>query len=198
MQEIWDQLQQTTWLEIIAMVTGLLFPIFAAYEKKICWLFGGISSLIYIYLMFIAQLYSDAILNFYYVVMAFMGYLTWSGIIKVRKKEVKVSYANFRLLIIISLIAAVYSVVSGYIFLRYTNASYPFLDATLTGFAFIATWLETRKKIENWYIFLVVDGLSIWLFWKKGYILTAILFIIYCIICIYGIIQWHRKIKLSK
>ena len=34
MQEIWDQLQQTTWLEIIAMVTGLLFPIFAAYEKK--------------------------------------------------------------------------------------------------------------------------------------------------------------------
>jgi nicotinamide mononucleotide transporter len=89
-------------------------------------------------------------------------------------------------------------VVSGYIFLRYTNASYPFLDATLTGFAFIATWLETRKKIENWYIFLVVDGLSIWLFWKKGYILTAILFIIYCIICIYGIIQWHRKIKLSK
>lgn len=198
MQEIWDQLQQTTWLEIIAMVTGLLFPIFAAYEKKICWLFGGISSLIYIYLMFIAQLYSDAILNFYYVVMAFMGYLTWSGIIKVRKKEVKVSYANFRLLIIVSLIAAVYSVVSGYIFLRYTNASYPFLDATLTGFAFIATWLETRKKIENWYIFLVVDGLSIWLFWKKGYILTAILFIIYCIICIYGIIQWHRKIKLSK
>jgi nicotinamide mononucleotide transporter len=198
MQEIWDQLQQTTWLEIIAMVTGLLFPIFAAYEKKICWLFGGISSLIYIYLMFIAQLYSDAILNFYYVVMAFVGYLTWSGIIKVRKKEVKVSYANFRLLIIVSLIAAVYSVVSGYIFLRYTNASYPFLDATLTGFAFIATWLETRKKIENWYIFLVVDGLSIWLFWKKGYILTAILFIIYCIICIYGIIQWHRKIKLSK
>jgi nicotinamide mononucleotide transporter len=197
MQEIWDQLQQTTWLEIIAMVTGLLFPIFAAYEKKICWLFGGISSLIYIYLMFIAQLYSDAILNFYYVVMAFVGYLTWSGIIKVRKKEVKVSYANFRLLIIVSLIAAVYSVVSGYIFLRYTNASYPFLDATLTGFAFIATWLETRKKIENWYIFLVVDGLSIWLFWKKGYILTAILFIIYCIICIYGIIQWHRKIKLS-
>ncbi len=198
MQEIWDQLQQTTWLEIIAMVTGLLFPIFAAYEKKICWLFGGISSLIYIYLMFIAQLYSDAILNFYYVVMAFVGYLTWSGIIKARKKEVKVSYANFRLLIIVSLIAAVYSVVSGYIFLRYTNASYPFLDATLTGFAFIATWLETRKKIENWYIFLVVDGLSIWLFWKKGYILTAILFIIYCIICIYGIIQWHRKIKLSK
>jgi nicotinamide mononucleotide transporter len=130
--------------------------------------------------------------------MAFVGYLTWSGIIKVRKKEVKVSYANFRLLIIVSLIAAVYSVVSGYIFLRYTNASYPFLDATLTGFAFIATWLETRKKIENWYIFLVVDGLSIWLFWKKGYILTAILFIIYCIICIYGIIQWHRKIKLSK
>lgn len=198
MQEIWDQLQQTTWLEIIAMVTGLLFPIFAAYEKKICWLFGGISSLIYIYLMFIAQLYSDAILNFYYVVMAFVGYLTWSGIIKVRKKEVKVSYANFRLLIIVSLIVAVYSVVSGYIFLRYTNASYPFLDATLTGFAFIATWLETRKKIENWYMFLVVDGLSIWLFWKKGYILTAILFIIYCIICIYGIIQWHRKIKLSK
>lgn len=198
MHSLLEQLYKTSWLEVIAMVTGLLFPIFSALEKKICWLFGGVSSLLYIWIMFNGKLYQDAALNLYYVIMAIVGYLMWSGVIRSKKKELVISSSNWKWITVYILIGIGYAAVGGYIFQSKTDASYPYTDAFITGFAFVATWLDAKKKIENWYIFLMVDIVSVWLFIQKGYILTAILFIIYCFICIYGIVQWHRKIKSFK
>ena len=198
MQALLDQLYKTTWLEVVGMITGLLFPIFSAYEKKICWLFGGISSVIYVYICFEGKLYQDAILNFYYVIMAVVGYFIWQGIIQSKKKQLKISYMSLKANLLFILLGAAYTVLGGYFFHERTDASYPYVDAFVTGFSFIGTYLEAQKKIENWYIFLVADGVGIWLFYEKGLLLTSFLFIIFCVICIYGIVAWHRKIKLSE
>jgi nicotinamide mononucleotide transporter len=198
MQTFLDQLYKTSWLEVIAMVCGLLFPVFSAFEKKICWLFGGMSSVIYVYICFNGKLYQDAFLNFYYIIMAVVGYLIWQGVIKSKKGSLKISFLKPKFLLLYLFLGLVYTVAGGYFFHEKTDASYPYVDAFVTGFSFIGTFLEAKKKIENWYIFLVADGVGAWLFYQKGLMLTSILFTIFCFICIYGIIQWHRKIKLSR
>jgi len=198
MQEIIDQLLKTTWIEVVAMVTGLLFPIFAAAEKKICWLFGGISSIAYSYLLFDGRLYQDAILSVFYVGMSVYGYLMWTGVIKSKKEDVKISRVHPLTFFVCLVIGSQYFFVGGYCFDHFTDSDYPYVDAFITGFSLVATWLDAKKKMENWYIFLVADGVGVWLFWQKGYALTAVLYIIYCILCIYGIFKWRSKIKLSR
>lgn len=180
------------------MISGLLFPILSAFEKVICWLFGGISSVIYIYLFLEGKLYQDAGLNFFYVIMSVIGYLMWKGIIKPRNKKVKIQFMTIPVTLLFILLGLLYTVVTGYIFKKYTDAAFPFVDAFVTGFSFIATWLDARKKIENWILFFIADAVGIWLFWQKGFILTSFMFMIYCGICIFGFIKWHRQIKLSK
>ncbi len=198
MQEIWAKLLETTWIEAVAMISGLLFPIFAAYEKKICWLFGGISALTYAWVLYEGKLYQDAVLSIFYVVMAVYGYLMWQGVIKAKKQQVKISYSNPFTVFIYITIGLQYTFLGGYCFDNFTDASYPYVDAFVTGFSLVATWLEAKKKIDNWYLFLVADGVGIWLFYQKGLLLTAILYIIYCIICLWGIFRWTKQIKLSK
>ena len=198
MQEIWEKLLLTSWLEAIAMVSGLLFPIFASFEKKICWLFGGISALTYAWVMFDEQLYQDGVLSIFYIVMSIYGYLMWQGVIKPKKDPVKISHASPFTVFIYITISLQYFFIGGYCFDNFTDADYPYVDAFVTGFSLVATWLEAKKKIDNWYLFLVADSVGVWLFWQKGLILTSILYIIYCIICVYGIIQWKKKIKLLK
>jgi nicotinamide mononucleotide transporter len=130
--------------------------------------------------------------------MAVVGFLLWQGIIKSKKKDLQISFLRFKFLGLYLFLGFFYTLVGGYFFHEKTDASYPYIDAFVTGFSFIATFLEAKKKIENWYIFLVADGVGAWLFFQKGLILTSLLFIIFCIICIGGIIQWHRKIKLLR
>lgn len=189
-----DQLMKTTWMEVIAMLCGLAFPILAAFEKKSAWIVGGISSLVYIWLMIEARLYQDAIINFYYVIMAILGYLTWSGVIKKKKNILHVSHLSVTGIILVILIGSSYALSTGYWFYTYTNASFPFIDSFVAGFAFIATWLESRKKIEHWILFFFIDLVCIWLFWQKGLILTSMLNLIYCFICVFGFIAWRKKL----
>jgi nicotinamide mononucleotide transporter len=195
MQEFLNQLYKTTWLELVAMITGLLFPLLAAYEKQISWLFGGVSALIYVWILMDGKLYQDAVLSIFYAGMSVYGYLMWKGIIKSKKKTVQISKADPFTFFICLVLGSQYFFLGGYCFDHFTNADYPYVDAFVTGFSLVATWLEAKKKIENWYIFLLADGVGVWLFWQKGYVLTAILYLVYCFLCIYGIIIWRRKIK---
>lgn len=199
MQHLLEQLSKTTAIEAVAMICGLLFPILASLEKKICWLFGGISSVLYVFIMFKGQLYQDAVLSLFYVGMAVYGYLMWTGKIKSKNKEVvKISKTHPLTLFVCLVIASQYFFVGGFFFGHFTNSDYPYADAFIVGFSLVATWLDAKKKIENWYLFLIADAMGVWLFWEKELYLTSLLNIIYCFICIYGIFAWRRKIKLSR
>lgn len=198
LETLWEQLKQTSWIEAIAMISGLLFPIFAGLEKKICWLFGFISSVLYTYICIDIKLYQDAIISFYYVIMAIVGFLMWQGIITKKKSVFTVSTMNSQHIIWVVIIGLAYTGITGFLFFRFTDASFPFMDAFTTGFAFIATWLQARKKIENWVIFLIIDAVGIWLYYQKGLVLTSVLYIFYCILSVNGIIQWQKKVRLLK
>src|SRR5580704_3955205 len=88
MQQIISQfindIHQTTWLEFIAVITGIASVIFSRKENILVYPVGMVSTGIFIWLYITHGLYADASVNFYYTVMSIIGWIMWS-----RKSEGK-------------------------------------------------------------------------------------------------------------
>jgi len=180
-------------LEAAGVVASLLYTLLAARERIICWIFGLISSAIYVYICVEAKLYQDAIINIYYFGMAIYGWILWNSRPGRSDNHIRISSMAFPKLLIILLAGAVLTAASGTAFSYFTDASLPYMDAFTTVFAFIATWLQAKKIVQNWLLFLVVDFVSIFLFGIKGYYFSSLLFLIYTVICIFAYLQWRKK-----
>jgi nicotinamide mononucleotide transporter len=83
----------------------------------------------------------------------------------------------------------------GYFFTIYTSSKMPIIDSFTTVFSVIATYMLTKKIIENWLYWVVIDILSIYLYFNRELHLTSLLFILYSIIAIFGYYSWLRHSK---
>ena len=68
------------------------------------------------------------------------------------------------------------SAASGWLLSQYTGAAWPYLDSFTTWGAVLTTWMVARKLLENWLYWIVIDGLSIFLYIDRELYLTAALF----------------------
>ncbi|MBP0905089.1 nicotinamide riboside transporter PnuC [Mariniflexile gromovii] len=142
------------------------------------YLFGIISILIGMWVLYASKLYADILLNFYYLVMSIYGWFYWK--FGKQKEEVAISYATF-----IEHLKAIGIVIGCFIIMSYwlvfhTNSDVPYWDACTTAFAWAGMWLMARRKMENWIYLNISNIISIpLLFYKELYIyagLTMFLF----------------------
>lgn len=179
-------------LEIVGVVLNLAFLFFLLKEKKICWLFGILGSLVSIYLFYITKLYSECILFIYYVIMGFYGFYLWNrtnddeGVLKISKW----SFSSHIRIIILGLLL---SGLLGYYFDNYSDAKKSYLDAFTTIFSFLATYLEAKKILSTWIFWIILNGLSIYLYFTRGLNIYSILAVIYFAASFYGYFEWKRK-----
>mgnify|MGYP002624080906 FL=1 len=75
----------------------------------------------------------------------------------------------------------------------YTDAALPLVDSHTTIFSFIATFMVTRKVLENWLYWIVIDAVSVWLYWSRDLYLYAILMLAYSIIAVWGLLAWKKQ-----
>ncbi len=183
--------QQMTWVEGIAVLFALAYIYFAARESIWCWLAAIISVSLYIYICIRAELFAETVLQVFYLWMAFYGWYQWN-----RKKgddnkrPVIVWPLKYHLWIIIS--SAFVTGIVGYLLQIYTTAAVPFLDAFTTVFALATTYMVTKKVLENWIYWVVIDAASIFLYSYRGLYLTSALFLLYTIIAIFGYFHWRK------
>ena len=76
-----------------------------------------------------------------------------------------------------------------------TMASFPYIDALTTGFAVMTTYLVAQKVLENWLYWVVIDFVSIYLYFQKGLMLTSGLFILYVFMALSGYFMWRKKMQ---
>lgn len=181
--------EEISLLEWFAFITSLLYTWLAAKENIWCWLFGGLGAGATLILCLQGLLYSEVMLQIYYIVMAVYGWLQWSKSDENLKKPVlRMSYAlHLKILILggIGLFALG-------AFWKLWGAALPYLDATTTSFSILATWLIARKYLENWIYFIVIDAISIYLYSSRGLLLLSFLFVIYTFLATYGYFQWKN------
>ncbi|MCF6317896.1 MAG: nicotinamide riboside transporter PnuC [Proteobacteria bacterium] len=176
-------------LEIVAVITALLYLVLAVRENIWCWFYGFISTAIYIYLFYHVSLLSESLLNFYYLIMAVYGWTQWKK--KGLFTELKIHFLQRTTHIKILAVCALLTPIIGYL-MNKLGASFPYIDAFVAILAVVATLMTTKKVFENWYYWLVVDLISIYLFWQKQMYLTSLLFVVYIVLIFVGIKHWKK------
>lgn len=151
-----EQVRETGLLQWLAVIFGVVEVCFALYDKV--WLYpaGIIATIISIYLLLTVQLYADATLNLYYLVMSVYGWLTWRR--RTNKPQSQISYADKNEWIVSLAISFGGLVILYYLLKFFTPSNVPLWDAWVSSTAWAGMWLLAKRKIENW-IFLNVSNL---------------------------------------
>jgi nicotinamide mononucleotide transporter len=178
--------------EIIGVVFGLISVYLTTREHLWCWPTGMISVAAFAVLFYDIKLYADMLLQIFFLITSAQGWYYW----KVgghQRSELPISLLTNqqRLAVVAGLISAV--IVVGWLFSTYTDAHIPFWDAAVSGMSVVAQILLMRKKLENWYLWIVVDILSIGIYLYKAVYLTAGLYVIFLGLAIAGLIAWQRS-----
>ena len=177
-------------IESLAVFFSLLYVILATKENIWCWGAALISVSLYIYICFTAKLYPETGLQIFYLIMAIIGYFTWN---KKSKEEIK-EWSEFKHLIVITL-GALFSFIMGFYFFTYTDSAMPIIDSLTTVFSIIATYMVVKKVLGNWLYWIVIDLLSVYMYFHRDLHLTSLLFIAYTTIAVYGYMSWSKRIK---
>ncbi|MFC5284607.1 nicotinamide riboside transporter PnuC [Pedobacter alpinus] len=196
---ILEQFKAITYVEWFGVITGALCVYLAAKEHILNWPVSILSVATYIYIFYNAKLYGDTILQFYFLGTAIYGWYYWSyGHLNSLKAERPVSHINKKDWFTIAIILLVGSFIFGYLLDNYTDTDVPYIDGFCTVTSFVAQYLLTRKKIENWLIWIFVDIIYIPLYIHKNLLATAALYFIFVFIALQGYISWKKSIKRQK
>lgn len=179
-------------LEGVAVVLALAYLLLAARESLWCWLCALISSVIYIWLMWQSKLYMETALNVFYAVMAVLGWLQWKPKDEGTAQRPIVSMTWPQHVMCLALTLAL-TLVNGWLMQRFTQAAWPFVDAFISWGCVVTTVLVVRKVLENWLYWIVLDGLAVFVYIDRGLYLTALLFVGYVVIVVFGYFQWRRE-----
>lgn len=180
-------------LEYLGTIFGLLYIIFMIREHIACWGLGIIGSFISIYIFIQTKLYSEALLNVYYIIIGVYGWWAWSQMKQKATFDVK-RWPYYAHAIILS-VGATLSAGLGYIFQTYTDANNPYEDASTTIFSFIASYLEARKVLSGWVYWFIINGFSIYLYHLRGLDVYAAHSVVYTALSLVGFIRWLKQYR---
>lgn len=212
-------------LEFIAMVFGIASVIYAKRENKLVFPTGFLSTSIYIYILYYWEIYGDLTINVYYTIMSVYGWYMWNKLINNKKDHILISRTSKKEKIIAFGVFILASFFVIFIY-RYNNimpnnlnfsesvnfaidnltsgslekfrTAVPFIDTFTTATAFVAMWLMTQKKIENWTFWIVTNILSVPLYFVKGLGFTGIQYIVFLVLAFQGYQQWKKNLDKKK
>ncbi|HCN82484.1 MAG TPA: nicotinamide riboside transporter PnuC [Sphingobacteriaceae bacterium] len=192
-QQIVIQFQQTSWLEWIGTISGFLCVYLAAKEHILNWPVAIISVIAYALLFFEYQLYGDSVLQLYFLGTSIYGWYYWmknkqgthTPVIILEKKEIA-----FTILSVIVL-----SIVMGLFLDHYTDTNVPYADGFCTSMSLVAQFLMTRKILQNWILWIIVDVCYVPLYLYKNLYLTSVLYALFLVLAIMGYISWKKTAK---
>jgi nicotinamide mononucleotide transporter len=196
LQELYENILASSWLEAVAVSTGLLSVWFAKKENILVYPVGIVSVLIYVYLCFSVKLYADMGINAFYFVMSIYGWVKWSRKID-DKPSRPITWASRMEWIYSFAGLIIFFIILVFVLKNFTDSNVPVWDALTTSIFIIGMWLMALKKIENWLAWIAGDFMCIPLFASKGLILTSFQYTAFLVLAVLGYMEWRSKLKVQ-
>ncbi len=183
--------QGHSWPEVVAVISGLLCVYLAAKNIIWNWPLAIISVSIYIFIFYDSRLFADMGLQFYFLAVNIYGWYFWANkpvneaktpVVLITKSQLWLSAAAIIL----------FTIILGSV-LKYTPASYPFLDSFCAACSIVAQFFMARKVVENWLLWIFVDIIYVGIYISKGLHLTAIMYAVYVIMVTIGYFDWKKE-----
>lgn len=154
-----------------------------------CWPVGIVGCLLYIYVFYHSRLYSDVLLQLYFLVTSIYGWYHWLhggaddsalAVTRLRPAEIA-AWAG----VAVAGIGAL-----GYVMKHTTRAALPYWDAFLAVLSFIAQYFLACKKVESWVLWITVDAVAIGVYRARRLPLTCLLYAVLLVLATKGLFEW--------
>jgi len=191
-----------SYVELIGTILYLWSVWLIMKRRVLTWPIGILSVLLYMVLFYQVRLYSDTLEQVYYLGASIYGWIVWNKSPKNEGQITDVIYSGRREIIFWVVLTGIVSILVSMLMSRIhiffpvffpEAASYPFLDALTTIMSFTAMWLMTKKKIESWVYWIIVDAIGIWLYFVKDVKFISLLYVILLFMAINGFAAWHKS-----
>lgn len=187
-------------IAVISAFCGILYTIIAGKGKISCYFFGLSGSWCYVWLSFINALWGNMLLYLcYYIPMQILGIFKWKKHLKKDTKEIVKTRLSNKNRIILLFIGVLGSIITS-IILHYFHDKSPIADGITTFLSVLGMYLTVRRAIEQWVIWMVVNGISA-LMWinlvlhgTKTYS-TVIMWVVYFVLAIYFYFEWKKVLN---
>ncbi len=181
-----------SWLEIVAFALSVAMVVCNQRQWIAAWPLAIAASLLYGLLFLHYQLYGEAGLQLFFILLAGWGWWQWWR--GVDGHALPVQGLGQRGWAISLLAVAVGAPLLGLLLDRVTDSPLPYWDALPTVGSIVATVLIGRKFIENWPFWIAVNAVSVALFWQRELWLTVLLYAAFIPMAARGWQRWRREL----
>jgi len=182
------------WQELAGFVSGALCVWLLIKQNIWNWPVGITNNIFYIVIFLKSGLYADMGVQFVYIAVAIYGWWNWlhGGL---DHSELKVARASVAGLLGYLALAAAGTGVLYWILRRFTNSTVPLADGLTSALFLTAQYMMSRKLIENWWFWILGDGLVIGLYIYKHLYLTSVLYVIFLAMSVAALLEWQKAAR---
>ncbi|CDL80565.1 nicotinamide riboside transporter PnuC [Xenorhabdus cabanillasii] len=208
-----------SYIEAVGTIAGLLCIWLASQEKIINYLFGLINVSLFAVIFFQIQLYASLILQIFFFAANIYGWYAWSRINEQKQIELKIRWLNPKQMLSVAAVSIIFILIMtfnidqifGYmakivVFVLQGMGSnitmpnlqpdaFPFWDSVMTVLSIVAMILMTRKHVENWLIWVIINVISVVIYFYQGVLAMSLQYIILTGIALNGARLWITAAK---
>lgn len=182
--------------EMAAVLFGIVAVYLTVRENVWCWPTGLVNVGLSILVFAQARLYADMGLQVVYVLLCLYGWYEWlhggpgKGVLAVTRTPRPA-------LPLLAALGLAGGGLLGFALARLTDAALPFWDASTTAFSLVAQYMQTRKWLENWVVWIAVDLVYLGIYtYKSLYGMTG-LYAVFLVLAVLGHLDWTRSLDAS-
>ena len=215
-------------VEIFGAVTGIAYVILEIRRNILLWPLGIITSAVYIYVFGREGFYANMGLQWYYLVISIYGWYHWHRATAGKQQEARrasgivgpgepqythppenidgirngggtdVRRIEKTTALWCAIAAALLWGLLWFILDRATDSTVPVWDGLISSLSVVATWMLTRKYIEQWYVWIIANAIAVAVYLASGLYPTAVLFAVYFIMAVAGARAWKKSLAISE
>lgn len=184
-------------LQIVGTLLGLLY-LWLEYKANIwVWIVGAIMPMVHGMLYLQSGIYADAAMQLYYVAAGIYGLFVWLRGEKRSEKRIDIQYTPKKWIFSLVAVYVVLHISLYFLLTEFTDSRVPLFDSMSTALSIVAMWMLSRKLVEQWLVWLVVDMISVGLYLYKGIPITAMLYMLYCALAVAGYMRWRKQVLIK-
>lgn len=178
--------------ELIATIAGFACLLLLVRQSIWNFPFAIVQVVLSGWVFYTQRLYSDVILQAFFVILNVYGWIHWSR--GHRESALPVTRMSAASMFGWSVATLVLTAAWGAFAKFQLNAAAPFLDGFILVGSLAAQWLTARKKLESWWLWILVDFVAVPLYASRGLWFLSALFATFIVLCLMGLREWRQSI----
>ncbi|MDR0835323.1 MAG: nicotinamide riboside transporter PnuC [Tannerella sp.] len=178
--------------EIFAAAIGLLYLWLEYKANKWLWLVGIVMPLCYIYIFYERKFYAGMTVNVYYLFISAYGWWKWKRNADNKEDSFQICHVPLKTIRRLAVLFVTLYIVLAFVLLKFTDSDVVYSDTFINALSIIGMWMLAHKYIEQWWVWFVVNAVSVGVYFGAGLIPTAIMYAVYAVGSILGYYNWKR------